>query len=196
MKTKVEEQSDEYYKSMDPIYKLFLDHLRSDGTSYILEMDDRELGVPVYLKYEGQKTSSYNKVKTKSSKKTKRNESDNIAPLGEESYERFLKNLKFKEGLMILELEGGRNVIYEEDRKNMSENMTVGNGVSSDKQGLVLYTHASGSNVRCCFMNLSSLLPSLILVTYFMNNDSSGCFIIFSSVPVRSAVNGYLKLPD
>jgi hypothetical protein len=154
MKTKFVKQSDEYCNSMDPIYKLFLDHVRSDGTSYILEMDDSLLSEPVYLKYGGQKTSPYNKHSAKHMKKTKRNDSDRITTLAEESYERFLKHLKFKEGLMILELEGGHNVVYEEERKNMSENMTVGNHVSSNKEDHVPYNHSSTFNVRCCLMNL------------------------------------------
>jgi hypothetical protein len=168
MKTKFAKQSDDYCNSMDPIYKLFLDHVRSDGTSYILEIDYRELSEPVYLKYGGRKTSSYNKPNTKSMKKTKRNEIDCITPLAEESYERFLKHLKFKEGSMILELEGGHNVVYEEERKNMPENVTVGNRVSSNKQGHVPYNQSSTSNVRCCFVNLiyQDFLPLLVLIIY------------------------------
>lgn len=138
--------------SMDPVYKIFLDHVRLDGTSYILQMDDIEYGVPVYLKYGGVKTSSsYYKHKTKPLKKAKNMGSDHIAPPSptEESYERFLKHLTFEEGLMMLELEGGRKVIYEEHRKNMSANLTQQNGVCSDEQGPVPYNGASGSNVRC-----------------------------------------------
>lgn len=139
--------------SMDPVYKIFLDHVRLDGTSYILQMDDTEYGVPVCLKYGGVKTSSsyYYKHKTKPLKKAKNMGSDHIAPPSptEESYERFLKHLTFEEGLMMLELEGGRKVIYEEHRKNMSANLTQQNGVRSDEQGPVPYNGASGSNVRC-----------------------------------------------
>ncbi|KAF3331990.1 hypothetical protein FCM35_KLT03396 [Carex littledalei] len=135
--------------SMDPVYKIFLDHVRLDGTSYILQMDDTEYGVPVYLKYEGIKTaSSYYKHKTKPLKKAKNKGSDHIAPPSpsEESYERFLKHLTFGEGLMMLELERGRKVIYEEQRKNMSAILTQQNGMRSDEQGLVPYNGASGSH--------------------------------------------------
>ncbi|KAF3329086.1 hypothetical protein FCM35_KLT06164 [Carex littledalei] len=132
--------------SMDPVYKIFLDHVRLDGTSYILQMDDTECRVPVYLKYGVKTSSSYYKHKTKPLKKAKNKEIDRIAPLTEESYERFLKHLTFGEGLMILELEGGHKVIYEEDRKNMSENVARQNGMGSDEQGLVPYNCASGSN--------------------------------------------------
>ncbi|KAJ3691753.1 hypothetical protein LUZ61_020917 [Rhynchospora tenuis] len=162
-KNKVKHQSDDYCNTMDPLYKLFLDHLTPDGTSYILEIDDPDLGlgVPLYLKYEGDNTSSYCKPqtnslikKTKNKKsgpileKTKRKRRDQIgiAPLAEESYERFLKHLKLKQGIMILELDGGRKIIYEEDRENISSNVATENGVDTGNQALVPHTDTSGSN--------------------------------------------------
>lgn len=38
--------------NVDPVYKMFLEHLRKDGKSYILEMEDGNNGLPVFVKYE------------------------------------------------------------------------------------------------------------------------------------------------
>ncbi|KAL0905303.1 hypothetical protein M5K25_023712 [Dendrobium thyrsiflorum] len=38
--------------NVDPMYKVFLKHLRKDGKSYILEMEDGDNGLPVFVKYE------------------------------------------------------------------------------------------------------------------------------------------------
>ncbi|KAI0491306.1 hypothetical protein KFK09_025566 [Dendrobium nobile] len=46
--------SDMYFPvdNVDPMYKVFLEHLRKDGKSYILEMEDGDNGLPVFVKYE------------------------------------------------------------------------------------------------------------------------------------------------
>ncbi|XP_073000347.1 uncharacterized protein [Typha latifolia] len=44
--------------SIDPVYKIFLEHLREDGKSYILEMMNGDNGRPVFVKYEGEDLSS------------------------------------------------------------------------------------------------------------------------------------------
>ncbi|XP_077224422.1 uncharacterized protein LOC143857808 isoform X2 [Tasmannia lanceolata] len=38
---------------VDPVYKTFLENLREDGKSYVLEMINKENGMPLYVKYEG-----------------------------------------------------------------------------------------------------------------------------------------------
>ncbi|XP_020576968.1 uncharacterized protein LOC110022395 [Phalaenopsis equestris] len=45
---------DNYFPAdnVDPAYKMFLEHLRKDGKSYILEMEDGNNGFPVFVKYE------------------------------------------------------------------------------------------------------------------------------------------------
>lgn len=43
---------------VDPMYRIFLEHLRKDGRSYILEMVDGDNGYPVILKYEMEDTLS------------------------------------------------------------------------------------------------------------------------------------------
>ncbi|KAK8970607.1 hypothetical protein KSP40_PGU003127 [Platanthera guangdongensis] len=43
---------------VDPMYRMFLEHLRKDGRSYILEMVEGDNGYPVLLKYEMEDTLS------------------------------------------------------------------------------------------------------------------------------------------
>ncbi|KAJ1696070.1 hypothetical protein LUZ63_004582 [Rhynchospora breviuscula] len=148
-KAEAEHQSDDCCNtmSMDPLYKLFLDHLTPHGTSYILQIDDPHLGLPLYLKYEGGDTTNTNTssypTKTNTNTNTKRKPTHQIAlaplplplPLPEESYDRFLKHLKFKQGIMILELDGAPKVIYEQVTDNLSTNLPTPNALHSRNQG-------------------------------------------------------------
>ncbi|KAJ4790031.1 Phosphate acyltransferase [Rhynchospora pubera] len=137
--------------TMDPLYKLFLDHLTPHGTSYILQIDHPHLALglplPLYLKYEGghtTDTSSYPTIpptnslinnnaqtKTTTTTKTKRKRT----PLPDDSYDRFLKHLNFNQGIMILDLDGGRKVIYEQLSDNISTNLPTQNPLASPNQG-------------------------------------------------------------
>lgn len=39
---------------IDPVYKVFLEHLREDGKSYVFEMVNADNGLPLTIKYEGE----------------------------------------------------------------------------------------------------------------------------------------------
>ncbi|KAJ4761397.1 Phosphate acyltransferase [Rhynchospora pubera] len=155
--------------TMDPLYKLFLDHLTPHGTSYILQIDHPHLALglplPLYLKYEGghtTATSSYptipptclrafsskkkktipptnslinNNAQTKTTTTTTTKTKRKRTPLPDDSYDRFLKHLNFNQGIMILDLDGGRKVIYEQLSDNISTNLPTQNPLASPNQG-------------------------------------------------------------
>lgn len=145
---------------IDPFYKIFLEHLREDGKSYVFEMPSGDNGLPVIVKYEGEDdacetnkaktrvssgdSTSYNKGGSLGKNGQKRRSwfnSDNIddirivpnerseCPLVDESYQRFLDNLKLRESSMVLQL-NSVSITYEEE---------PGGSDRSDELGLVPY---------------------------------------------------------
>ncbi|XP_058089836.1 uncharacterized protein LOC131236576 isoform X2 [Magnolia sinica] len=145
-------------------YKLFLDHLREDGKSYVLEMIDLECEVPIFVKYEGDDGSSDEiKLESQSSgsiagkrrrpctaKKGRkchksgpahckgnrglRRKSGKVVtcsyspdcdcktgePLEDDSYQTFLNHVRLHGYSMILELENGISVKYEEENEDLT----------------------------------------------------------------------------
>ncbi|KAJ3678075.1 hypothetical protein LUZ60_001878 [Juncus effusus] len=132
MKSEIKEgtksTNEETNSCMDPVYKTFLQHLRLDGTSYILEMKNKDKNAPLCLKYEAASQKAKSKPKSpKESKSSVRkraereekldDEKNDDEKLDDESYERFLNNMKIKDGYMVLDLESEGCLVYEEEEE-------------------------------------------------------------------------------
>lgn len=157
----------------DPVYKVFLEHLSKDGSSYVFEMEDGDNGLPTTIIYEGEddlfenneadaKTSSgnisfegrdyspANKVEKKNRSRPRSGEAVELSSFPnkqsepEESYVTFINHLKFKESCMILELDSV-SITYEEEKETpiSSEILAAESNVNS----LVAYNSTEASNI-------------------------------------------------
>ena len=148
---------------MDPVYKLFLEHLTQDGKSYVLEMTTAESGLPAIVKYEKLEDNLYEnnqadvsaeggdnpEAETAQKRGRRRGESSMV----DESYLRFLSHLKWKEKSMILELDSVC-LRYEEEREastSLESNVDV--NVNVDEKGLVPYESIEPSDVTVSSCN-------------------------------------------
>ncbi|KAJ6798389.1 uncharacterized protein M6B38_201870 [Iris pallida] len=150
---------------IDPIYKVFLEHLKADGKSYVFQMVNGDRGLPVRVKYEEQDglseimeldtqaTPHFNSSEgkgnstPKSCRKSLCWKSDELAELSpvphnqsetppvDDDYMRFLSHVKANNGSMILEYDSV-TITYEED----AEAQTSNDSLVTDEQGLVPYT--------------------------------------------------------
>ncbi|XP_072986069.1 uncharacterized protein [Typha latifolia] len=106
----------------DAEYKLFLEHLRVDGKSYVLEITSQD-GSPLILRYEEDDDSSevIQSDSTRSPKKKPRTENSSPNEIVDDSYQIFLKHVGFLDGTMVLQLENNVVVRYEEEVSNHQE---------------------------------------------------------------------------
>ncbi|MQL82078.1 hypothetical protein Taro_014527 [Colocasia esculenta] len=201
-------QLDDGEADMDPMYKIFLEHLRKDGHSYVLEMADDHHGFPAFVKYEDESESSEEiDIELQRSSKNishknerKRNGAKKFAhaeggpsqepveisvsldsesmfgaacSLVDESYQTFLRHVRFEDLSMILEWES-RTVRYEEvnEASNSSEGLTTEDTLCNGEQGLGAKVD-DGPIVTCKFSDPSQFRKQLsaILAQPFDQNE-------------------------
>uniref|UniRef100_A0A1D1YKR8 Phosphate acyltransferase n=1 Tax=Anthurium amnicola TaxID=1678845 RepID=A0A1D1YKR8_9ARAE len=166
----LELQMDYCDANMDPLHEIFMEHLREDGQSYILEMTDGDHGLPVFVKYEGEnedidseprrssqnisdhrkrhsanKFSRVNVIPSKESVETRspldsKSRLKTTYSLVDESYQTFLRHVRFEDFSMMLDWES-RIIRYEEPNgaSNASEWLTTESALCHREQGLVPY---------------------------------------------------------
>uniref|UniRef100_A0A452Z5U3 Uncharacterized protein n=1 Tax=Aegilops tauschii subsp. strangulata TaxID=200361 RepID=A0A452Z5U3_AEGTS len=180
---------------IDPSYKIFLENLIEDGSAYVFHMPNGDHGLPASIRYEEDAMSyggtnvpkklphtsrggpNVKRLDQTSGRAVNGNAGHSFLPRTlsvknntsevDESYAEFLSLMKIKDGFMVLELEPGVTVVYEQEEKTppgydelrtlvMSErgidgpapeNLHGQDLICTDEHGLVPCTESSDFNV-------------------------------------------------